>query len=274
MPELPEVETIKNSLIPTIIGQKINQVIINYNGNIRQPEPLVFQKLLEGKVFLDLQRRGKYLLFFLSGDLAMVVHLRMTGQFHYLKRKEPIKKHTHLIFCLSHKNELRYVDPRKFGTFDLIPQADLHTLKGLKDLGPEPLSSDFTSTGLKEALQNKKRPIKSLLLDQKIIAGIGNIYADEILFHAQIHPETNCGKLTHEQIQRLYQGIVQVLTLGITHRGTSIRDYVDGEQEQGGFQNFLQVYGRGGEPCSRCGAVIIKGKMMGRGTHYCSICQQ
>lgn len=274
MPELPEVETVKRSLTEKLIGKKIVELDIHYSGNIRVPEPELLREMLRGKAFQAISRRGKYLIFSLSEDLALVVHLRMTGQLLYVEPTVPVDKHTHLVFALSDGCELRYVDLRKFGTFDLVPQKDLKTHKGLKVLGIEPLSSEFTLEWLTEKILNKNRSIKNVLLDQTIIAGIGNIYADEILYEAKIHPERIAGQLGPEEIARLQQAVVKMLNLGITHRGTSIRNYVDGDGRQGGFQELLRVYGRKGEPCEICGELIAKTKVQGRGTYYCSVCQQ
>lgn len=273
MPELPEVETVKRSLAASIVGKKIRQVSINYTGNIRQPEPELFRAMLQGKEFLQVKRRGKYIIFLLSEELALVVHLRMTGQLVLVNSDAALGKHTHLVFHLSNNQELRFIDMRKFGTVDLIRREDLGEMKGLSKLGLEPLSAEFTLSWLAASLKKKNRPIKACLLDQTIIAGIGNIYADEILFEAGIHPEKICMELTKQEMGKLYRGIVNILNLGIKHRGTSIRNYVDGEGQQGQFQDLLKVYGRHEEPCTNCGVFITKTKLVGRGTYYCSRCQ-
>lgn len=273
MPELPEVETVKRSLSGKLIGKEIRDLEIYFSGNIRRPDPLLMGEMIRGKKFLGIDRRGKYLIFTLSEDLALVVHLRMTGQLLYVDAAFPKDKHTHLVFSLSDGMELRYADLRKFGTFDLIPLSELPQLKGLAQLGVEPLSGDFTVQWLDQMLQNKNRSIKNVLLDQTIIAGIGNIYADEILYEGGIHPETIACNLTEDQVRQLWQATVKLLNLGIEHRGTSIRNYVDGDGRQGGFQELLKVYGRRGEPCVRCGSPIGKTMVQGRGTYYCPNCQ-
>lgn len=273
MPELPEVETVKRTLADQLTGEKITKVSIHYPGNIRQPEPEVFKQTLIGKEFLAIDRRGKFLLLTLSEGYVLVVHLRMTGQLVLAHAMDGLAKHTHLVFSLSGERELRYADQRKFGTIDLVSQTEMNKLKGLSELGMEPLSPDFTAERLAAVLQNKKRPIKNLLLDQTIVAGIGNIYADEILFEAGIHPEKPAGELSPEEISALWEAVPKMLNLGIQHRGTSIRNYVDGAGQQGGFQNLLRVYGRQGEPCRRCGATIRRTKVSGRGTYFCPGCQ-
>lgn len=273
MPELPEVETVKRSLAGQLTGERITGVTIYYPGNIKRPEPELFKRTLTGKEFLGIDRRGKFLLLALSGGYVLVVHLRMTGQLFMTGAGEPLDKHTHIVFSLSGERELRYADQRKFGILELVRQGEVNQLKGLKELGLEPLSSDFTLERLVAVLRNKKRPIKNLLLDQTVVAGIGNIYADEILFEAGIHPEKPAGDLTEEEIAALWQAVPRMLELGIQHRGTSIRNYVDGEGQKGSFQNLLRVYGRPGEPCCRCGAAIVRIKVAGRGTYFCPRCQ-
>lgn len=274
MPELPEVETVKRSLADKLIGEKITGVSIYYPGNIRQPEPETFQKNLIGREFLRIDRRGKFLLFTLSEGLVLITHLRMTGQLIVVQPEDALTKHTHLVFSLSGERQLRYVDQRKFGTFDLIAETELDRFKGLRQLGMEPFSPEFTPEWLGSTLQRKKRAIKNLLLDQKVLAGIGNIYADEILFDAGIHPEKLASELGEEEIIALWQSVLKILELGISHRGTSIRNYIDGEGQKGGFQDLLEVYGRQGNPCSRCKAEIVKTKLFGRGTYYCPNCQR
>lgn len=274
MPELPEVETVKRSLADKLIGEKITEVSIYYPGNIGQPEPEIFKRTLIGKEFLRVDRRGKFLLFTLSEGLVLITHLRMTGQLLLAQSKDVLAKHTHLVFSLTGERQLRYVDQRKFGTFDLIAETELDRFKGLQQLGMEPFSPEFTPEWLGCTLQKKKRAIKNLLLDQKVLAGIGNIYADEILFEAGIHPEKLASELSAEEIITLWQAILKMLELGISHRGTSIRNYIDGEGQKGGFQDLLRVYGRQGKPCSQCDAPIAKMKLFGRGTYYCPNCQR
>jgi len=273
MPELPEVETVKRSLAGPLTGASITGVTVYFAGNIKEPDPETFRRLLIGKEFLDIARRGKFLLFSLSGGYVLVVHLRMTGQLFLAGSGEPVDKHTHIVFSLSGDRELRYADQRKFGILELVHKEEVHRLKGLKELGLEPFSTDFTVDWLAAMLRDKKRPIKNLLLDQTVVAGIGNIYADEILFEAGIHPEKPAGALTEREIAALWQAVPRMLELGIQHRGTSIRNYVDGAGQRGGFQNLLRVYGREGEPCCRCGAAITRIKVAGRGTYFCPRCQ-
>lgn len=273
MPELPEVETVKRSLQKKIIGKKIIRVLINYGGNIRQPGMEMFRLSLVDKVFEDIDRRGKFLIFYLSEEMALVVHLRMTGQLVYTESELPLEKHTHLIFRLNDGMDLRYLDIRKFGTFDLLSREKLSNFKSLNQLGPEPLSEDFTVEKMRESISKSERVIKNLLMDQTFVAGIGNIYADEILFEVGLHPETNIQSLSEKDFYSLHEAIVAILNLGISHRGTTFRNYVDGDGRQGQFQELLKVYGRKGNLCSRCEAEIQKIKVGGRGTYYCPKCQ-
>lgn len=273
MPELPEVETVRRSLEPILLGKTILQVVINYSGIIKKPDPSGFRAILEGRSILGVGRRGKYLLFKLSGNYTLVIHLRMTGQLVLVEKGRESTKHTHLIFHLNEDIDLHFVDIRKFGMVYLIPTEHWNEIGGLAGLGPEPLSADFTQSYLEERISAGKGNLKSFLLDQSQIAGIGNIYADEILFEAGLHPERLRLTLSGEEIERLYLAINLKIKEGIEYRGTSIRDYVDGRGEKGGFQDRLKVYDRGGKNCVKCGNTLIKGIVAGRGTVYCPNCQ-
>jgi len=274
MPELPEVETVKRSLEPYLAGEKITGVEIYYGGIVKEPEPAVFRALVQDKEIKSLGRRGKYLLLNLSGDLTLVIHLRMTGRLTVTDRAQPVDKHTHLIFRLSGEKELRFTDVRKFGLVYLVPTGCWNSIGGLFTLGPEPLEEEFTLACLHEKVERKKNTkLKNFLLDQREIAGIGNIYADEILFEAGLHPERPLATLTPEEIKRLFCAIRSRLGAGVESRGTSFRDYVDGTGAKGNFQNELKVYGRGGEPCGKCGTQLVKSVVAGRGTVFCPRCQ-
>lgn len=274
MPELPEVETVRRSLAPHLMGRKIEEVKVIMPKIIKYPESQRFVELLTGEVIQELKRRGKYLLFSLSSNYIWVTHLRMTGQYIYTKPQVPRDKHTHLIFILDNGYELRYVDIRKFGMMYLLRPEEFSVAKGLYTLGPEPLDKDFTLAQLKERLAGKKRKLKPLLLDQTFVAGIGNIYADEILFDAGLHPEREAMTLSPEEIERLFKSIQKILQLGIENRGTSIRNYVDGQGNMGGFQKLLKVYGKAGSSCPVCGQPIVRKAVGGRGTYFCANCQQ
>lgn len=272
MPELPEVETVRRSLEPLLLGRKIAAVHIHYGGIIKKPSPKEFVNALKGLTIESVGRRGKYLLVELRSCQTLVIHLRMTGQLTVVEQKVPLPTHTHLVFVLDNGTELRFNDVRKFGLVYLIAKDCFHEAGGLSNLGPEPLEKEFTLEYLKTRLQGKKGKLKSFLLDQTQIAGIGNIYADEAMFRAGLHPERVTASLTLAEITRLHQAIQMTLQEGINFRGTSIKDYVDGKGEKGGFQERLKVYGRAGKSCD-CGCSLEKKTVAGRTTVYCPRCQ-
>lgn len=275
MPELPEVETVRRSLEPLLKGKSIINVEVNLPKLIKIPfnNAEVFKKNLQGKLIDKIERRGKYLLFLLEDNWILVIHLRMTGRLLYMNHDCPVEKHTHLIFYLDNQQDLRFHDVRQFGLIYLVKKNDLQEIKGLANLGVEPLNDDFTAGKLIEMIGSKKQKVKSFLLEQKYIAGIGNIYADEILFQAKIHPEEPVNNLTEKQINMLLKAIKDRLTEGIRYGGTSIKDYVDGLGNTGQFQKHLYVYGKSGEPCLLCGTQIERKKVGGRNSHYCPHCQ-
>ena len=274
MPELPEVETIKKTLGKRITGLTITGVTVNMPKIISEPEIKEFVDRITHSKINKLGRRGKYLLLYLTGEQILIIHLRMTGQMIYSKSDEEIAKHTHVIFKLSDGNELRFIDMRQFGRLQLVDQKNLDQVKGLKDLGPEPLEKEFTSGFLRRELKGKRTRVKPLLLDQTFIAGLGNIYADEALHRAHLHPKCIAGALSPRESSSLYRSIREVLQEGIQHRGTTFKDYVDGEGNKGGFQKLLRVYNREGEQCTHCGGVIQRVKLNGRSAYYCPACQK
>ncbi len=274
MPELPEVETVRRTLEGKLVGKNIEEVNLITPDILRQPCPSNFVEIITGKKFRALERRGKYLLFRLSQGWMLVGHLRMTGQLVYCEPATPIVKHTHLIIKLDDGFQLRYIDIRRFGGFNLVEVNNMDSIKGLAALGPEPLGEDFSKEYLKKNLRNSRAKIKSILLDQTFVAGLGNIYVDEALFKAKVHPERLGSSLTPREIAALHKAIQEVLELGIENRGTSLRDYVDGEGRSGEFQKLLQVYGKYKEPCPRCRTVLLKAKVAGRTSSYCPKCQK
>ena len=275
MPELPEVETIRRSLEEKISGLAITGVDIYLERIIKEPASVgVFKEIVAGKKIEKLDRIGKYLLLYLSDGYVMVIHLRMTGRLLYVAQYEDVTKHTHLIFQLSNDYHLRFLDIRQFGTIYLLKEEELKTIKGLAVLGPEPLSENFSAALLNERLRKKVKKIKQVLLDQDVVAGLGNIYADEVLFEAGILPDRKANTLTEDEISKLYQSIVKVIKEAICHRGTSFRDYVDGEGEKGDHQNHLKVYQRTNQPCNRCQCHIKREKIAGRSSHFCLGCQR
>ncbi|HEX3033262.1 MAG TPA: bifunctional DNA-formamidopyrimidine glycosylase/DNA-(apurinic or apyrimidinic site) lyase [Bacillota bacterium] len=274
MPELPEVETVRRTLEPGLVGQRITKVEPVTGKIIKQPAVCEFCSGLTGRQVAQVARRGKYLLVELEGNKCLVVHLRMTGQFTLVSPEQPREKHTHVVFTLSNGRELRYVDPRQFGEMHLLPRDNYASITGLRTIGPEPLGQLFQPEQLYRNLQGKKSKIKSVLLDQRVVAGLGNIYVDEALFRAGVNPERPAGTLTVEETEAVYSAVREVLAEGIEYRGTSIKDYVDGEGKSGSFQNRLKAYGRAGEPCFSCGSPMAKTKIGGRTTVFCPDCQK
>lgn len=274
MPELPEVETVCRSLRQTVLEQTIEAVTVRLARLLPQDEPEAFGRALTGRQFCAVRRRGKYILLDLSGGVTLVVHLRMTGKLLYLPAQEPWGKHTHIVFALAGGQTLRYDDVRQFGTLRLTETARCLQLPSLAALGPEPLGEDFTVQWLQQRMSGRQQKAKAFLLDQRNIAGIGNIYADEILFQAGIHPEEPVCNLTDEATaQRLWYAIGDRLRQGIAHGGSSIRDYVDSLGQAGSFQKLHKVYGRGGQPCAECGCLLEKIVCGGRSSVYCPNCQ-
>ncbi len=271
MPELPEVETVKNSILPAVRHKLIEKVAVNHSDVLKNCQPHEFQDYLTGESIDAMERRGKYLIFRLSHGKSMVMHLRMTGQCVYFTGALPETTHCHVVLHFS-DGGLYYRDVRRFGGF-WIGDDVLALGSGLEHLGPEPLSEDFNSQYLKAQVEKKHAPIKSILLDQRVVAGIGNIYADEISFAAGVNP-LKCGcELSQEEIEALVQGTKDILTLAIAKRGTTFSDYRDGYGDKGNFQNYLQIFQKSGEPCVKCGSIIQKTKCAGRGTSFCPQCQ-
>jgi len=274
MPELPEVETVKRTLSPKLIGQKFTGVQIFLPKIIKTPEPAQFIDFIKGRKIIKIDRRGKYLLFDLSGGLTLVVHLRMTGSLVYSEKDGPPARHTHVIFHLDNGGNLHFADMRQFGGLWLAPTGSLGNLTGLKDLGVEPLGGLFTKEFLKKEFRRRRIRIKPLLLDQTFITGMGNIYTDEALHRAGINPERPATTLTPGEIARLYHAIQDVLREGIANRGTTVRDFIDGDGRPGKYQELLRVYNREGKPCPHCGRKIVRKKVGGRSSYYCPACQK
>ncbi len=271
MPELPEVETVVRSLGPRLIGQRIESVRVLFRPLLRQSHPLALQAL-KGARILGLRRRGKMVLLDATNGLSLLLHLKMTGRLLLCPKEKTLGKHTRLIIALGDEEELRFEDSRKFGFVRLIKTEKAEEAAELKSLGPEPLE-----LGMKrfcELLHHRRGRLKSLLINQSFLAGIGNIYADEICFEARLHPSTEVSRLGHREKRRLWSAIRTVLTNAVAARGTSIRDFRDGEGREGGFQAFLRVYGQEGEACFFCGARIKRLRLAGRSTHFCPRCQR
>lgn len=273
MPELPEVETIKETLKLLVQGKTIEKVDVFWANIIKQPDDTeMFKNLLEGQTFQSLDRKGKFLLFYLD-DYVLVSHLRMEGKYRLHDPEEEVEKHTHVIFHLDGGETLRYKDVRKFGTMHLFPKGNEHTEAPLVALGPEPFDEAFTMEYLYQKLKTSTRVIKTALLDQTLVTGLGNIYVDETLFRAGVHPLRKCNKITKKQAEAIRLAAIETLEEAIQAGGTTIRSYVNSQGDMGMFQQKLFVYGQNKKPCQHCGEEIIKMKVGGRGTHLCPQCQ-
>ena len=271
MPELPEVETVKNGLIKKVKSKTITKCIVGWDGIIAYPNVPDFIKNITNQKINDIDRRGKFLMFILD-DYYLISHLRMEGKYFIKEPTEPLNKHDHVIFTLDDGMELRYNDTRKFGKMHLVKKDEL-SISPIAKLGLEPWSPDLTTMYLKTKL-NKKKPIKTLLLNQSIITGIGNIYADEILFLSHINPETSGDKLTNNNLKDIIDNTKSVLEKAIKMGGTTIHTYTAVDGITGKFQQELLVHGKKDENCPICGTKIIKITVNTRGTYYCPKCQK
>jgi len=265
MPELPEVETIVRKLDSAAKGKEIISTELRWKGSLAYPSPRIFSQSVPGRSIKSVTRRGKFIILNLDGS-EMLIHLRMSGDLFIRPTKTPVEKHDRLILNLNDEHSLVFNDPRKFGRIWLTQSPDLI----LDKLGPEPLDKLF-SVGLFYSMLNKRsRQLKPLLMDQTFLAGMGNIYTDEALFSAKLHPLRISNSLTFEECKSLWSAIRNVLKEGIKRNGASI-DWV---YKGGDFQNHFNVYGRKGETCPRCGTIIQKISVGQRGTHFCPNCQQ
>jgi len=287
MPELPEVETIKRSLAHEIVNKKIKNIWIEPSFKKKIfPNTEKFVKFLTGKKFAPVERRAKMLIFGVGKKDFVLTHLKMTGQLvygpkrgqaigggHNLDQEKQPNRFTRARFNFVDGSTLYYNDMRKFGFMKLLSQAEL---KGeLAKYGPEPFDKEFTFKYFQSVLAKRRNQrIKTVLMDQQLIAGVGNIYADEICFAARVHPETRVKSLRAGKVRALFSVIKKILTKAVKHRGTSVNTYVDGAGQAGGYQRFLNVYDRQGEKCYRCGAIIKKIKLGGRSSSFCPNCQK
>lgn len=272
MPELPEVETIRRDLEPLVTGRTITGVEVD-------PATLpllagttfdVLESNLVGRTIRSLGRRGKYLLFELDDGRWFVAHLRMTGRLVWRPHNAPPEQYQRARLMLDNGCDLRWSDLRKFGTWRIYDRLDDLFAK----LGPEPIDENFDLRTFRAALAGRTAPVKAVLLDQRRMAGLGNIYVDEALFQARIRPDTPAGELSSAAVKRLHQAVRDVLERGIEYRGASFRDYVDGQGNQGQQHMYVQVFRRDGKPCYACGTIIQKTVVGGRGTHFCPRCQR
>jgi formamidopyrimidine-DNA glycosylase len=271
MPELPEVETIRRQLAPAVEGRRILDVEILDARWTRPQLPATVQDGIRGTVIEEVGRRGKYLVFSLSDERSLLIHLRMTGALLFDPSQEP--PHTRVRFAIDGDHRLAYVDPRRFGTGHLLLGAAARDAYLAQRLGVEPFTPEFTADYLRAAARGRSAPIKAFVLDQRRIAGVGNIYADEALFRAGIHPLRAAGRLTGHQFAALRDGIEEALQAGIDAKGASIDDFRHVDGQRGSFQDRFLIHTRAGEPCIRCGRPIRKIVVGGRGTYVCEHCQ-
>ncbi len=272
MPELPEVETVKETLKKKILNKTIYDINIYWDNIIKYPSKDTFIASIKNQTIHDITRRGKWLVFTLD-DYYLLSHLRMEGKYYLKEHNQPREKHEHIIINLG-DIELRYHDTRKFGKMYLIKKDEINKKGPLVNLGLDPFVQELTVAYLKDKYKHKKLPIKTILLDQNIITGIGNIYADEILFLSRINPNKAAHKLTKKELQSIIDNTKLVLNKAITMGGTTIRTYTSSLGVSGQFQHELFVHKRQGEPCKICGSTINKTKIGGRGTYYCKHCQR
>jgi formamidopyrimidine-DNA glycosylase len=272
LPELPEVETIVRDLRPLLVGRRILAVERTSKFTLRRPWDEAWATQLVDQCVTEVSRRGKWIVVVFRAGAVLVVHLGMTGQFTVVETTEPQATHTHFVFALDDAQQLRYRDTRRFGSVNLFPDADaLDAFFVENGLGPEPFALD--PKGWRESIAATTRPIKAVLLDQTVVAGVGNIYADESLYVARLHPNRKGCDLTRAEADRLRKAIATVLHRAIDKRGSTIRDYIGGSGLEGGYQDEFRVYGRKGDPCERCKTPIACLRLGGRASHFCPTCQ-
>ncbi|MDZ7785952.1 MAG: DNA-formamidopyrimidine glycosylase [Candidatus Saccharibacteria bacterium] len=301
MPELPEVETVKRGLDQLIVGKIVADVTSDWVKSFPNAQTDVNQFLM-GATVQKLRRRGKALIIDLNSKYSLVIHLKMTGQLVFVgqqkneqkaksKKQKEVRfgaghptdslvgelpdKSTRVTFTFKDKSRLFFNDQRKFGWVRLLPTIEIENLDFMKKLGPEPLENDFTNTKFVQRLQRRKNSgIKAVLLDQTVVAGVGNIYADESLYAAKIHPATLVKDVPRNELKVLFKELIKVLRRAIESGGSTDKNYVDAEGKKGSYLTFARVFRREGKACERCGDIIIKTKVAGRGTHTCPTCQR
>jgi formamidopyrimidine-DNA glycosylase len=280
MPELPEVETIARELRPLVSGAVIEDAWFDWPNQIKHPVPDEFADALRGRTILGVERRAKWLTMDLSGQACLAIQVKMTGQLTVVPADEPRDRHVHATITFKDGRQLRMRDTRKFGRLGVYRRDDTGRLLGADDeldllsqFGPEPLSDEFRPRDFRRALARRKGRLKTLLMDQSFIAGVGNIYADEALWLSQLHPLRSAAGLNSAQANRLYHALRNVLAEAVERRGSSVDDYLAPEG-RGEMQNFLNVYGRTGKPCPRCSRPIRRIVVNARSTHFCSWCQR
>lgn len=273
MPEKPEVMTVVKKLKPELIGRTINNCNIYWDNIIAYPTSNEFRNKIIGQKIHDITTRGKFIVLELD-DYHLLIHLRMEGKFFFRGELDEITKHEHVEFNLDNCVSMRYHDVRKFGKMYLFDKKDTYKVKPLSELGKEFYDDTLTKEYLHDKLSKLKVPIKTALLDQSIICGIGNIYDDEILFMSKINPNRKASSITLKECQKIIDNTRKVLDRAVELGGTTIKSFTSSEGVHGLFQNELLVHGKGGTPCPVCGTTLEKTKIGGRGTHYCKKCQK
>ena len=273
MPELPEVETIRRQLAPALEGRRLERIEVRDPRWSDPAPPEAISDALNGRAIEGLGRRGKYLVVSFEDDVHLVMHLRMTGNLLLVPADAEEPGHLRVVMDLDDGKRLLFVDVRRFGTGDVLLGSDALAEYFASRLGVEPLSPDFTAEALRALARGRKQPVKAFLLTQERVAGVGNIYADEALFRARIHPQRPVGTLKRPQVAALRDAVVETLEAGIDAKGASIDDYRQVDGAEGSFQDRFLVHTREGEPCPRCGTTIRKLRAAGRGTYVCPRCQ-
>jgi formamidopyrimidine-DNA glycosylase len=274
MPELPEVEMVRRRLAPVLEGQRFDSVEISDARLTRPLPPEEVAHELAGERVTQVDRRGKYLILRFDSGRALLVHLRMTGSLRHAASGElPDDPYRRAVVELDNGTDVAYRDVRRFGTWLLLEPEDVEAYIDAR-VGPEPLGAGYRSRDLAARLEGRRAPIKAAILDQRTVAGVGNIYADEALWRARIHPLRPAAGLDRDEVQALYRSMRKALEHGIARQGSTLRDYRLPDGESGTMQDEFKVYGRGGEPCERCGTPIDKIRVAGRGTWYCPTCQR
>jgi len=273
MPELPEVETVKEALKCNLIGKRIKNIEVYYDKILQNISKDDFVNALNNEVIVDIKRVGKYLVFVFENHI-MLSHLRMEGKYNYVKEKISLSNHDHIVFSFDSNDKLIYNDTRKFGTMEIFNTNDLNLVMGLKPLvklGKEPLTEGLTFDYLKEKIIRLRKPVKTVLLDQSIISGLGNIYADEVCYMSKLHPLTICNTLTDDDIKNIIASCNVVIEKAIKLGGTTIRSFTSSHMITGRFQNELKIHTK--DKCE-CGRKVTKIFVGGRGTYYCEVCQK
>ncbi len=273
MPELPEVETVRRRLEPVLVGRRFERVEIRDSRLVRPYEPAEVAAELDGERVAAVERRGKYLIVRFETGRVLLIHLRMTGSLrHAAGGRLQDDPHRRAVVRLDDGSDVAYRDVRRFGTWQLLEPGELDPYLTAR-VGDEPLEPSFTAARLGQRLAGRRAPVKAALLDQRTLAGMGNIYVDEALWRARIHPLRLAQSLDSAELRRLHRAVRAALEHGIARQGSTLRDYALPDGGSGSMQDEFRVYGRGGEPCDRCGTPIAKTRVAGRGTWFCPVCQ-